>query len=286
MALVLWGLGLNMDEFRVQDAEVGMGNMGRFKRGLGCGVALLLLLRAGLLSAETIHVAVASNFTQTMRELVQAFSADSEHEVRLSFGASGTFHAQISNGAPFALLFSADRAVPERLEQEGRIVPGSRFTYARGRLVLWSADPQLVEEGGAILARGGFRRLALANPALAPYGRAAVQVLAVLDPGGALREHLVQGENVGQTFQFVSTANAELGFVALSQVRQPGSDGWRAGSAWLIPETLHDPIEQDVVWLKQAENSKAVPALLDFIRSPEGRAIIVAHGYEPGFDDQ
>ncbi|HHX83606.1 MAG TPA: molybdate ABC transporter substrate-binding protein, partial [Pseudomonadaceae bacterium] len=134
--------------------------------------------------------------------------------------------------------------------------------------------------------RGGFRRLALANPALAPYGRAAVQVLAVLDPGGALREHLVQGENVGQTFQFVSTANAELGFVALSQVRQPGSDGWRAGSAWLIPETLHDPIEQDVVWLKQAENSKAVPALLDFIRSPEGRAIIVAHGYEPGFDDQ
>lgn len=259
--------------------------MGSFKRGLGCGIALLFLLRAGLLSAETIHVAVASNFTQTMRELVQAFSAASEHEVRLSFGASGTFHAQISNGAPFALLFSADQAVPERLEQEGRIVPGSRFTYARGRLVLWSADPRLVAEGGEIPGSGEFRRLALANPALAPYGRAALQVLATLDPEGTLDKKLVQGENVGQTFQFVSTANAELGFVALAQVLQPGSGEWRAGSGWLIPETLHDPIEQDVVWLKQAANSKAVPALLDFIRGPEGRAIIAAHGYEPGFLD-
>lgn len=261
------------------------GKMGRFAGVLGYGIALLLFLPAGLLSAETIHVAVASNFTQTMRELVQAFSADSEHEVRLSFGASGTFHAQISNGAPFALLFSADRVVPERLEQEGRIVPGSRFTYARGRLVLWSADPGLVAEGGEILGVGQFRRLALANPALAPYGRAALQVLATLDPEGALDKKLVQGENVGQTFQFVSTANAELGFVALAQVLQPGSGEWRVGSGWLIPETLHDPIEQDVVWLKQAANSKAVPALLDFIRGPEGRAIMAAHGYEPGFLD-
>lgn len=235
-------------------------------------------------SADVLRVAVASNFMQPMQVLVEHFAAASGHDVRLSFGSSGSFYAQIANGAPFDLLLSADRAIPERLEREGKAVPGSRITYARGRLVLWSADNSLIdanslEERPERLHDLPFRRLALANPTLAPYGRAAQQLLARVDPQGAFSSRLVRGDNVGQAFLFVSTGNAELGFVALAQVLEPETQALRSGSGWIIPEALHDPIEQDAVLLQAAAGKRGASELLDFLRSKEGREIIARHGY-------
>ena len=252
--------------------------------GTRLGVAMLCATLPLACSAELLRVAVASNFMQPVQVLAERFSAASGHDVRLSFGSSGAFYAQISNGAPFDVLLSADRDIPERLEREGRVVPESRFTYARGRLVLWSSDSHLIDAGALdadpdSLQVLEFRRLALANPALAPYGRAAEQVLKTVDPLGSFRTRLVRGDNVGQTFQFVSTGNAELGFVALSQVLEPGSQQLRSGSGWIVPETLHDPIEQDAVWLQTAAGNRAAAEWLGFLRSAEGRVIIGEHGY-------
>lgn len=240
--------------------------------------AILLLLMLGLTAApaaraERVTVAVASNFAATAEQVGRAFTASQNHEVALIAGSTGKHFAQILNGAPFDVLLAADRERPERLERDGLAVPGSRFTYARGRLALWSPGDGVVDQNGEVLRSDRFRHLALANPRLAPYGMAARETLARLGLWASLQPQLVFGENVGQAFAFVRSGAAELGFVALSQVRS--ADGDR-GSAWTVPETLHDPIEQQAVLLR---DTPAARAFLDFLRGPTAAAIITASGY-------
>jgi molybdate transport system substrate-binding protein len=227
--------------------------------------------------AEDLNIAVAANFVSTFTELRASFEQSSGHRLRVSAGSSGRFYAQIKNGAPFDLFFSADQTKPQRLEAEGLVVPGSRMTYAIGALALWSANPELVTDGAEVLRRGEFNKLALANPRLAPYGVAAVEVLTQLGLREATQGKWVQGENIAQTYQFVSTGNAELGFVALSQITTAGQP--MPGSAWLIPAQLYQPIKQDVVLLRRGQASVAAQALLAYVQSAAAQEIIEAHGY-------
>ncbi|MFN3439176.1 MAG: molybdate ABC transporter substrate-binding protein [Acidovorax sp.] len=227
--------------------------------------------------ADTVSVSVAANFTAPMQKIAAAFEADTGHKAELSFGATGKFYAQITNGAPFQILLAADDTTPARLEREGKAVPHSRFTYAIGTLVLWSAKEGTVDDQGAVLKTGDFKHLAIANPKLAPYGLAATQVMDKLGVAAALQPRLVQGENIAQTYQFVATGNAQLGFVALSQVMADGQV--RSGSAWQVPASLHDPIRQDAVLLNPGKNSAAATALLTYLRGAKARAIIQSYGY-------
>lgn len=227
--------------------------------------------------AGTVSVAVAANFLAPMQKIAAAFEADSGHRVELSSGATGKFYAQISHGAPFQVLLSADDATPALLEREGKAVRGTRFTYAMGTLVLWSAQPGLVDAQGAVLKTGDFRHLAIANPRLAPYGLAATQVMERLGVSRRLQARLVQGENIAQTFQFVSSGNAQLGFVALSQVMVDGRIA--AGSAWQVPMELYQPIRQDAVLLMPGKDSAAATALLAYLRGAKAQAIIQSYGY-------
>ena len=237
-------------------------------------VGLLATLSA---EAGVVNVAVAANFAAPMNAIAAEFSRDTGHEAKTAFGASGKFYAQIRNGAPFDVLLSADDETPAKLEQDGATVAGSRFTYAVGSLVLWSADPRRVDGNGDVLRQGGFRKLAIANPKLAPYGRAAVETLDHLGLRDSVSSRFVQGENVGQTHQFVVSGNAELGFVALSQVMKDGQ--LISGSAWVVPETLHAPIRQDAVILSAARDNPAATALMQYLRGDKARAIIKGYGY-------
>jgi molybdate transport system substrate-binding protein len=244
-------------------------------RTLACaGVAWAML---GVAHADTVSVAVAANFTAPMQKIAAAFEIDTGHKAELSFGATGKFYAQITHGAPFQVLLSADDTTPARLEREGKAVAHSRFTYAIGTLVLWSAQPGTVDAKGDVLKSGDFKHLAIANPKLAPYGAAALQVMEKLGVATALQPRLVQGENIAQTFQFVSTGNAQLGFVALSQVMADGKI--RSGSAWQVPASLHEPIRQDAVLLMPGKDSAAASALLTYLRGSNARAIIQSYGY-------
>ena len=244
-------------------------------RTLACaGVAWAML---GVAHADTVSVAVAANFTAPMQKIAAAFEVDTGHKAELSFGATGKFYAQITHGAPFQVLLSADDTTPARLEREGKAVAHSRFTYAIGTLVLWSAQPGTVDAKGDVLKSGDFKHLAIANPKLAPYGAAALQVMEKLGVATALQPRLVQGENIAQTFQFVSTGNAQLGFVALSQVMADGTI--RSGSAWQVPASLHEPIRQDAVLLMPGKDSAAASALLTYLRGSKARAIIHSYGY-------
>lgn len=227
--------------------------------------------------AEELTVAVAANFTAAMKDIAAEFEEASGHRVRLAFGSSGKFYAQIKNGAPFQAFFSADTTKPAALEKDGLAVSGSRFTYAVGSLALWSADPALVDDRASVLKGGNFRKLALANPKLAPYGGAAVQVLRNLDLEETTRAKWVQGENIAQTFQFVATGNADLGFVALSQILRGGQV--KAGSAWIVPGDLYSPICQDAVLLRRGADSKGAVEFLQFLRGDKARAIIESYGY-------
>jgi molybdate transport system substrate-binding protein len=231
----------------------------------------------GAARADTVSVAVAANFTAPMQKIAAAFEADTGHKAELSFGATGKFYAQITNGAPFQVLLSADAQIPAKLEAEGKAVTPSRFTYAIGTLVLWSAQPGYVDAQGAVLKTGDFKHLAIANPKLAPYGLAALQAMDKLGVTAQLQPRLVQGENIAQTFQFVSTGNAPLGFVALSQVMADGKI--TKGSAWAVPASLHDPIRQDAVMLLPGKDSAGAAALLKYLRSDRARAIIQSYGY-------
>lgn len=244
----------------------------------------LLCLGFGLLCqpsvhAGEVHVAVAANFAAPMARIGQAFTAATGHTLQLSSGSTGKFFAQIVAGAPFEVLLAADEATPKKLVDAGHAVADSRFTYAAGRLVLWSATPGVVDAQGAVLGSGRFTHVAIANPKLAPYGRAAMQVLRARGLAEALAPRLVTGESVAQAFQFVATGNADLGFVALSQLRLPGKT--QAGSAWLVPESLHEPILQDAVLLKAGEGNPAALALLAYLRSAPARAVMHAFGYGP-----
>ncbi|MBF6650584.1 molybdate ABC transporter substrate-binding protein [Methylobacter sp. BlB1] len=227
--------------------------------------------------AETTLVAVAANFSQPMTEIAEAFEKATGHSAKLSFGSSGKFVAQFESGAPFEVFLSADNEKPLKLEQAGLAVPGSRFTYAVGKLVLWSATPGLVDDQGQILDKGGFKHLALADPKLAPYGAAAIELMKNKGVLEKLQPLLVQGENIAQAYQFVSTGNAELGLVALSQVIKDGKIA--SGSGWIVPGNLHSPILQDAVLLKTGAENPAAPALLKFLKSPEALAIIRKYGY-------
>jgi molybdate transport system substrate-binding protein len=212
-----------------------------------------------------------------MNAIAAEFARDTGHEAKLSFGASGKFYAQIRNGAPFQVFLSADDETPAKLEEEGATVPRSRFTYAIGTLVLWSAAAGYVDDKGDVLKGGGFGRLAIANPKLAPYGRAAMETLTSLGLLDAVSGKFVTGENIGQTHQFVASGNAEIGFVALSQVAKDGK--LTGGSGWIVPDTLHAPIRQDAVILSAGKDNPAASALMAFLKSGKARAIIRAYGY-------
>ncbi|SDC47163.1 molybdate transport system substrate-binding protein [Paracidovorax valerianellae] len=239
--------------------------------------AALALAGVSAAQAAEVLVAVAANFTAPMQKIATAFEQATGHKAVLSFGATGKFYAQIKNGAPFQVLLAADDTTPERLEREGQGVQGSRFTYAVGRLVLWSPRAGYVDDQGQVLKTGDFAHLAVANPKLAPYGLAAVQTLDKLGLGERLQPRFVTGENIAQTYQFVATGNAPLGFVALSQVMEGGKIA--KGSAWQVPEALHDPIRQDAVLLANGKDQPAATALMQFLRSDAAREVIRAYGY-------
>lgn len=247
-----------------------------------CFLVVLLGGLMGAVQADEVQVAVAANFTAPMQKIAVAFEKDTGHKAVLSFGATGKFYAQIRNGAPFGVLLAADDETPARLLKEGMGVAGSAFTYAVGQLVLWSSQTGVVDGKAAVLNElaSGQRsgKMALADPKLAPYGAAAMQVMDKLGLTSRLRPHWVTGENMGQTFQFVKTGNATLGFVALSQVLVDGKIS--TGSAWVVPAHLHDPIRQDAVLLKTAQTNPAAQALWQYLRTDAARAVIRAHGYQ------
>lgn len=238
----------------------------------------LLCLTAPALAAD-VQVAVAANFSAPMKIIAAEFAKDSGHKAILSFGATGKLYAQIRNGAPFEVFLAADGGTPKKLEQDGAAVQGSRFTYAAGRLALWSAQPGLVDGQGEVLKKGGFAKLAMAAPKLAPYGAAAVETMTRLGVMAALQPKLVTGESIGQAFSFVATGNAELGFVALSQVYEEGKI--TSGSAWIVPATLHGAIRQDAVLLSKGKDSPAAQQLLAFLKTEKARAVIRSFGYQP-----
>lgn len=241
---------------------------------IGAIVAFGLGAAAAPALADEVTVAVAANFTEPAKEIAAVYQRHTGDKVTLSFGSSGQFYTQITQGAPFQILLSADADRPIKAEQAGLAVPGTRFTYAVGTLVLWSATPGLVDPKGAVLSGGRFAKIAIADPASAPYGAAAIQTMKRMGVYDALAPKLVQGTSIAQAFQFAQTGNAELGFVALSQViNQAG------GSRWLVPEALHDPIVQQAVLLQVGANSKAARNFLAFLRSGEARAIIRRYGY-------
>lgn len=248
-------------------------------RFLLASTAALLL---GTARADDVQVAVAANFAAPMQKIAAFFEKGTGHKAVLSFGATGKFYAQIRNGAPFAVLLAADDETPARLVKDGLGVASTNFTYALGQLVLWSAQPGVVDDQGAVLSGMASGRvpgkLAVADPKLAPYGAAAMQVLGQRDLTDKLRPAFVIGENIGQTFQFVKTGNAALGFVALSQVMVDGKIG--TGSAWVVPAPLHDPIRQDAVLLKAGEHNAAAKALLQYLRSDAARAVMRGYGYQ------
>lgn len=243
---------------------------------LSLALTALLVLSSGV-RADEVSVAVAANFTVPLQRIAADFEKDTGHKVLASFGSTGKFYAQIKGGAPFEVLLSADDETPAKLTAENAAVAGSQFTYAIGKLVLWSAQPGLVDSQGDILKKGGFAHLALANPKLAPYGAAGIEVMKALGSFDALQPKLVTAENITQAYQFISTGNAELGFVALSQVLK---DGKIEGSSWLVPAKLHTPIRQDAVVLDKGKVKPAAQALLQYLKSPKAIAVIQSFGYE------
>jgi molybdate transport system substrate-binding protein len=239
----------------------------------GLGLAAAYLWSSGAAFAASTNVAVAANFTEAAKEIAAAFKTKTGDEAVLSFGASGQFYTQIKQDAPFEILLSADAARPKKLVDEGLGVADSRFTYAVGKLVLWSKIADLAK-GEQTLKDASFAKLAIANPTAAPYGAAAIETLKALNLYDALQSKVVEGENISQAFQFVDTGNAELGFVALSQLVKVTS-----GSRWLVPQNLYAPILQDAVLLKKGAANEAATAFLAFLKGPEARAIIEKYGY-------
>ena len=237
----------------------------------------ILGLSAGTVFADEIRVAVAANFTEPMQRIAAEFERDTGHKAQLIFGATGKFYAQINSGAPFEVLLAADAATPSKLVNEGNAVAASQMTYAIGKLVLWSAKPGLVDGNGEVLRRTDVAHIAYCNPALAPYGAAAVQAMKSLGVFDALQPKLVQGENIAQAYQFVVSGNAEMGFVALSQVLRNGKIA--EGSAWVVPGGLYQPIRQDAVILEKGRGKPAAEALMKFLKSDKARTIITSFGY-------
>ena len=237
-----------------------------------------MLLLGMVTRADEVQIAVAANFAGPAEKIAAQFALETGHKAIISVGSTGKFYSQITNGAPFDVLLAADQATPERLEAEGLGVPGQRFTYARGKLVLFSARPGYVDAAGAVLRKADFQHIALANPKNAPYGAAGVEVLTALSLLETLRPKIVQGDSIGQTFEFVATGNADLGFVALSQVAAPGKAA--AGSWWMVPQDLYRPLLQDAILLKSGATRPAARAFMDFLRSEKVRSLIRSYGYD------
>lgn len=233
----------------------------------------LLLFAVSTVGAETVRVAVAANFIEPAKAIGKLFRQKTGHGVVFSTGSTGQLYAQISQQAPFEVLLAGDQERPARAVSQGYALADSRFTYATGRLVLFSADPSLVR-GDATLKEADFDRIAIANPTTAPYGAAAVAVMQALGVYDRLQPRIVRGNNVAQAYQFVDTGNAELGFVALSQLA-----GHDAGSRWLVPQTLHPPIAQDAVLLRQGADNQAAHGFLAFLKGPEADAVFQRFGY-------
>ncbi len=228
--------------------------------------------------ADEVQVAVAANFTAPIQAIAKDFEKDTGHKLVASFGATGQFYTQIKNGAPFDVFLAADDTTPAKLESEHEIVQGSRFTYAVGTLALWSAKEGYVDDKGQVLKNNAFEHLSIANPKAAPYGLAATQTLDKLGLTDATRPKIVEGQSIAQAYQFVSTGNAELGFVALSQVYKDGK--LTGGSAWIVPANLHEPIKQDAVILDKGKNNAAAKALMDYLKGPKAAAVIKSYGYQ------
>jgi molybdate transport system substrate-binding protein len=227
--------------------------------------------------AEEVSVAVAANFTAPMQKIASEFEKDTGHTVAAAFGATGKFYAQIKNGAPFDVLLAADTETPAKLVKEDAAVAASQFSYAVGKLVLWSAKPAIVDSAGDVLKNGGFSHLAIASPKLAPYGAAAVETMKAMGVYDSLQGKIVTGESIAQTYQFVHSGNAILGFVALSQVLK---DGKIEGSSWVVPGKLYAPIRQDAVILDKGKGKPAAEALLKYLKADKAKAIITSYGYE------
>ena len=239
---------------------------------------LVFAVSSVAIQAAEVLAAVAANFTAPMQKIAAEFEKDTGHRALLSFGATGKLYAQIKNGAPFAVFLAADDKTPARLETEGDTVPGSRFTYAIGKLVLWSSKPDFVDDQGEVLKKGDFRHVAIASPKVAPYGAAAVEALTRLGLLEAIQPKFVTGESISQTYQFIATGNAELGFVALSQVMEDGRI--TGGSAWIVPADLHEPIRQDAVILAAGRDNPAAQALMEYLKGDKAATIIRSFGYE------
>ena len=237
----------------------------------------LFVAYATNLRAEEALVAVAANFSAPMQQIAASFQKDTGHQLKLSFGATGGIYAQIKNGGPFDVFLSADQITPQKLEAEGLGVAATRFNYATGQLVLWSKQDGLVDDKGQVLRGKNIQRIALANPKLAPYGVAAWETMTALGLLEELKPKMVQGDNIAQTYQFVSTQNAQVGFVALSQVFANGQ--LTSGSAWIVPPHLYKPIRQDVILLKNGKDNSAAKALLMYLKGEKAKAVMKSYGY-------
>jgi molybdate transport system substrate-binding protein len=249
------------------------------KRRAWIAGALALSLWALAAQGAEVHVAVAANFAQPLERMGAGFTAATGHRLKTSAGATGKFHSQILAGAPFEVLLAADDETPKKLLADGHAVAGSNFTYAIGRLVLWSAQPGLVDGQGAVLSGPKFGKLAIANPKVAPYGAAALEVLKARGLADTVAPKLVTAESISQAYQFAFTGNAEIAFVALSQVAVPGKPV--IGSYWLVPQNLHGEIRQDAVLLKAGEKNPAAAALLAYLKTPAAKELIRSFGYGP-----
>lgn len=248
-----------------------------FARSLMRWPLLALAAMAGKLHAAEAQVAVAANFAEPIKAVAAVLEKTTGHTLQITVGATGRLYAQIKNGAPFDVLLSADTRAPAQLETDGLAQAGSRFTYATGKLVLWSADAAKVDGQGAVLKTAGFRKLAIANPKTAPYGAASMEVMDKLGLTAALTPRLVQGESIGQTYNFAYTGNAEIAFVAMSQVLEGGR--LKGGSMWVVPQNLYAPIRQDAVLLKRAARNEAALALMKLLQSPNIKDLIRSYGY-------
>ncbi len=245
-----------------------------------CLIALLsctLAVASPAARADEVQVAVAANFAGAFQKIAASFTASTGHKVVSSVGATGKFYTQIQQGAPFDVLLAADDETPAKMESEGLAVKGQHFTYAVGKLVLWSAKPDGVDKDGNLLKKGEFTHLSLANPKVAPYGAAGIEVLKALNLLAAVQPKIVQGESIAQAFQFVATGNAEIGFVALAQVAAP--DKPAGGSYWLVPASLYSPIRQDAALLSKGAENPAAKALLAYLKGDVAKAVIQSYGY-------
>jgi molybdate transport system substrate-binding protein len=240
--------------------------------------SVLTVTWASFSSAAEVSVAVAANFAAPMKIIAQEFERTTGHKAVLSFGGTGQFYAQIKNGAPFAVLLAADTLTPAKIEKEGLGVQGTTFTYAIGQLVLWSKKPGLVDDQGKILKTGNFSKIAIANPKLAPYGSAAIEVLNRMGIMSQVRPKIVEGSNIAQAYQFVFSENASLGFVAMSQVYEDGK--LKQGSGWIVPAKMYSPIKQDAILLNSGRNNPAAIALMTYLQSEAAKAVIHKFGYQ------